>query len=195
MKQLQNAYLTGIEDIDKYLIQKPKLLGDENHDFRNPYLAFYDYFYQRLSLDQYKQVLETYYPQGYKAILNQFAEDQGWYGTRQLIASYRSRPVRTHTMQVIEEFTVSCIMSNTYTEEVVDHLLFNPHTKFTTKNLVQLLIDHTKDKEDLRILAHHSWYQVREVLAKNGLFLDQLKSDRSKAVRKIVQEQEQFTNY
>lgn len=184
MKNLKDIYLTGIEDVDKYLIQKPKLLGDKFYEHKSQRYIFYNYLNSILTVDQYKEVLETYYPEGYKAIINQFAHDNGASHISYLF-TYRL----DYEVVLLKNFTLACIRTDVYTEEIVEHLLWSHYTKPITKTFVEELVKNTKDKELLRPLAHHVWFQVREVLAKNGLFLDQLVHDRSKAVRKIAQEQ------
>lgn len=189
MKQIKNAYLTGIEQIDKYLIEKPRLLGDEIYEFQNQQYTFHDYLESLLTLDQYKVVLETYYPEGYKVIVEQFAQDSGAISISSFIAYCNRSKGVNYKYLLLKNFTLTCIMANTYTEEIVNHLLWGYHTKPITANFVEVLVKFTKDKNLLKPLTNHSWYQVRQILAENGLFLHQLKSDRSKAVRTIVEKQ------
>lgn len=184
MKNLKDAYLTGIEAVDKYLIEKPRLLGDEFYEYRSQKYIFYNYLNNILTSEQYKEVLETYYPEGYKAIVNRFAQDKG-VSHVSYVFNYR----QDYEMALLKNFTLTCIRADVYTEEIVEHLLWSHYTKPTTKTFVEELVKNTKNKEVLKPLAHHVWFQVREVLAENELFLDQLAHDRSKAVRKIVQEQ------
>lgn len=184
MKNLKDAYLTGIEDVDKYLIKKPRLLGEKLYEYKNQRYIFYNYLNSILTLEQYKEVLETYYPEDYKAIINQFAQDKG--ASR---ISYFFTYRQDYEIALLKNFTLTCIRADVYTEEIVEHLLWSHYTKPVTKTFVEELVKNTKNKELLKPLAHHVWFQVREVLAENGLFLDQLAHDRSKAVRKIVQEQ------
>lgn len=67
MKKLKTSYLTGLEQLDKHLVNSPKpfdwLLFNE--DGREVHVRLYIYALARLPKDEFKVFMETYCPGGF----------------------------------------------------------------------------------------------------------------------------------
>lgn len=181
MKELQNIYITGQADIDKYLVTKPDLLKPWP-DRRSQQLT-YRYLVYNLEPEIYKQVLETNYSGDYDSIVNSYIqENTNKNSLHEFIKELPNHIVYQTSVEVVKNFTNSLTKNDIWTKELVKMLMKSPFSKETTVGYIWNLVSFTEDKDLLRPLIKHPWRDIRHILATSSLFLDQLIYDKSPVV-------------
>lgn len=179
------------------MVTKPDLFSvwPDNH-LDDTDMPVYEYLHYSLAAEDYKRVLEAYYLEGFETIIDTYVKKEtGIKSFRELAPrAYRdatyARPSTykmDQTYRNVSKFIDKLIRNSVWTKELVVYFLKSPLVKWETEIYVDNIITQTKNKELLRPLVKHPWLQIRKLLASRDLFLDELKLDKSKAVRQVVE--------
>lgn len=124
MKVLNNISLTGNPDIDKHLVAKTNLFEDLEYEYSGMVVSnyFYNYLNQKLDKTAFKNFLETYYPEGFVAILNSYMQNS----SESFLSFYFESPCDFDEIYTAHDFTSTCIQNEIWLDEIADCLIENP---------------------------------------------------------------------
>lgn len=175
------------------MVTKPDLFSIwPNNRLDDTDMPVYEYLHYSLAAEDYKRVLEAYYLEGFETLIDNYVKKEtGIQSFRELGSRTYQRSVDNINFDVASHegrhFLDNLVRNSVWTEELVAYFLKSPLAKWETEIYLDNLIIQTKNKELLRPLIKHPWLQIRKLLASRDLFLDELKDDKSKAVRKVVE--------
>lgn len=147
VKTLHQPYLTGIPDIDKYLVtEKPPPLMDYmivDKDSLEWPPFWYQYLVDQLTKEEFQNVIEHYYPITYQEVL-----DQHTYAIAEESFSEHLRGGDKHCIENDAcDFAIALIKKDLWIPQIVDYLKdeANPFLPDTRDELTQLIIRTTND--------------------------------------------------
>lgn len=149
MRELQNTYLTGNPEVDKYIIEDPNriLFGTVINRVQNgAYLIeWYRYLQQKLTDQEFQNYILHHYPGSYIDFLNQLTKDASYNCDFDTIMRKNACPFVETALGLTECFIVKELWLN----EIIDYFCDpdNPFDLESTELILDTLIWKLKDEE------------------------------------------------
>lgn len=151
MKELTQATLTGVPEIDKYYHQKPDLLQSVN--IKGAYQLWYKYLAKHLNSEQLQHYLNNHYPEGYSGYMEQ-------YYLNEADNSLLSRS----DYNLFCDLTYDLIGANVWVDQIAESLV-NNESIFTYADdlkLIVTIINITLDETIISLFTDYPHSVIRE---------------------------------
>lgn len=193
MKEINQAYLTGNPDIDKYLSQNPNMELHDTLDLRSLISiwtsSWYRHLARHLTTQQFQDYIHHRYPYGYKAYLDHLTKEMVPYDSFEAAVTDSSlwdnieaapNDDRAHeNLKLINkinnltstayEITLTFVSNHIWLDQIVDYCMFEDlYSRKRTFEIVKTIVQTAEDPYLFAKLSYHQEKSI-QVLAQRKL--------------------------